>query len=390
MFRSRINELFDQLRHEYDILVQENNAQKQHIKDLEEKNAFQLNEIKKTQAYIKDLNTYIKSMRRVPLVEIRTDEVPLKRLKLGSDWLVEGEPLLNIRLFKKYTLNTTITRCEVGSCVGIVCGRNCFLVDDGFYALNAKKDVIESIDYRCIKKPVIADEPNCEMCFSNDNAFVYTVSIDRIIRKWDIHEKKIVKKMSVKDDVVLMKCMGSSLVLVCKDLFMRVFEEDRMREISLGAKGLPFGMCYDGIHCMVSMGDKRLLTLNLENDTVNNIQLTRNLYSVDSRNGLLIGATEEGLSLFRINYEKMELEAKNVFKSKGRILICQFLNDQFVITAGMDTHLRIYDLETGRMMLLNGHSEYIMAFAVNKNELYTAGNDGKLKTWHFEAQSQVM
>lgn len=389
MFRSRANELFDQLRHEYDLLMQENAAQKQHIKDLEDKNAFQLNEIKKTQAYIKDLNTYIKNMRRVPLVDIKNEEIQLKRLKMGSDWMTEGDPLLDIHLYKKYVLNTTVTRCEVGMCVGLVCGKSCFLIDGGFYALNQKKDIIESCDYRGIKKPVIADEPNCEMCFSTDNAFVYTVSNDRVIRKWDVREKKIIKKMGVKDDVVLMKCMGPCLVVVCKDLFMRIFEEDRMREISLGTKGLPFGMCYDGTRCIISMGDKRLLILNLETDNIETIQLSRNLYSIDSRNGLLIGASEDGLSLFKINYDTLDLEQKNVFKSKGRILICLFLSNNLVITAGMDTFFRFYDIETGKIMLLNCHSEFIMAVAVYGNALYTAGSDGKLIIWHYDVLGQI-
>lgn len=389
MFRSRFNELFEQLRHEYDILLQENAAQKLHIKDLEEKNAFQINEIKKTQAYIKDLSTYIKGMRRVPLVD-KHDDIPMKRLKIGSDWFLEGEPLLDIKLFKRYILNTTITRCEAGSCIGIVCGRNCFLIDDGFYVINHKKDTIESCDYRSIKKYVITDEPNGEMCFSDDNAFVYTVSIDRVIRKWDVKEKKIVKKMSVKDDVVLMRCIGTSPVLVCKDLFLRIFDEDRLREISLGTKGTPFAICHDGTYCMVSMGDKRLLVVNLLNDQINSIQLSRNLYSIDSRNGTLIGASEESLFVFTINYERMELTQKNMFKSKGRILICKFLGENYVITAGMDTQIRIYDITSGKILALNAHTEYIMTVAVNLNEIYTAGGDGKLKIWHFQPNNQLL
>lgn len=380
MHRNRIVDILDQLRHEIENLQSENQSLKLHVKELEDKTSFHLQELKKTQTYIKELNSFIKSMRKVPL---EVNEPQVRKLKVGSDWFMEGDPLMNISLARKFSMFGA--KCIISSdtkYIGLVNKKNCYIIyEREVLYINHAKDMFE------LARSKSADEGKADMCFSSDSAFVYTFHYDKIIRKWDMEERKLLKKINIKEDVIFMKCSSMSLIAICRDNVLRVFEEDKMKEITV-AKGIINCMCVsdDRKLCYLGYTDRKLVVVDLMKDQMYSLHLNRsiNCMCVSSDKSIIVVGSDEGVILYKINQEYMEIEGESGIKVKGKIVkVKLMLKDNYLVVAGTGDSIKIYDLKNNGCMALSCGEESLLDVEVSKNVVCTASIDGLFKIWNF-------
>lgn len=380
MHRNRILDILDQLKHEIEVLQSENQSLKLHVKELEEKNSFHVQELKKTQSYIKELNHYIKNLRKVP---IENKEHEVKRLKSGSDWFLEGDPLFNISLSRK--LNIFGSKCVVssnGKYIGLVYKKNCYIIcSREVLYINHAKDMFE-----CARTKSI-EEGKSDMCFSSDSVFLFTFHYDKIIRQWSIEDKKLVKKINIKEEVLFMKYASDSLIAICRDHVLRIFEEDKMKEISV-SKGCIIYMCVseDREYCILGYSDQRLVVVDLMQDQMYTIHINTNIIclcvSKDKRT--IVVGSDDGLHLFRINQEYMDVESESCIKVKGKISKVNYIiDDNYLFASGSGDSIKIYDLKNNGCMALSCGEECLLDVDLSKNVLSTVSIDGCVKIWEF-------
>ncbi|KAM0688471.1 hypothetical protein COBT_000268 [Conglomerata obtusa] len=392
MYRSRFSEQLDNLRHEYELVIQENISLKSHIKDLEDKLTFQLSEIKQTKTYIKDLNQYITSLRRVPIdFKPEPGREKLKRIKLGSDWCIEGDELFDIKLLKQVNFYHSVSHLELsldGLYAGLIIARNVYLYDfenEHLYLVNNANETIDLIQVAALKKPVGNDESIFKICFSSDSNFIYTTNQDKIIKKWNLNEKKLTKKINVKDEVMLMTCNCDSLFALCKDSNIRIYDEDKVKEIPFNIKNNPTCLRISNNFCFIMMVDKKMIVLNTTNDEIRVINLPRVVHRFDIRNNYMVGCGPDEFSYhYKLNLEFMEVETELPIKGKGRILYNKFIEDKIVVCAGADSKVRVIDLENDKIEILNGYFEHIAAINLSKGFFCTISAHGRLRIWTYE------
>ncbi|KAM0676498.1 hypothetical protein GVAV_000467 [Gurleya vavrai] len=391
MFRTRFDEFFENARHEHEILLKENVSLKAHIKKLEENLQYQHQEIKQAKTYIKELNQYITNLRRVP-VDFKPEPVRenLKRIKLGSDWVVEGEEFYDISLLKHYNFHQKVNQGETsfdGNYLLANCSKGLFFMNlkgEKLFFLNCTNETVDLTNKNIFK--VTKDEDvNNKMCFSTDSKFIYSSRHDKIIRKWDIEEKKLLKKINVKDDVLFMHCYKNVLIAICKDFMIRIFDEDKVKEISVNYKLNFISMkVYENL-CYIATTDKKILVYNLINDEIKILNLPRLVNRFDvNENLLLASGIDEISTIYEINSEFMEIEKEISLKGKGRILFCSFINKNFILCAGVDSKIRIWNLETDKCEVLSGNFENILDFNCENKIFCTASTNGKLRIWEYK------
>ncbi|KAM0679145.1 hypothetical protein BDAP_000009 [Binucleata daphniae] len=426
MYRSRFTEILDNLRHEYDLTLQENLSLKTHIKDLEDKIAYQLAELKQTKSYVKELNYYITNIRKIP-IDLDTT---VKKIKMGSDWYVEGEEMYDVRLEKQKNLYHNIQSVEIsdnGNYIGVVVLNNVFIMkvnikhsntsntnngsgnasgstsgstssnsknsnentknytslqnDNLLYYVNSTDDLIDLLHNNL--KNFVEGEISPKMCYSKDSKHLYTTVKDRIIRKWNLEENKLVKKVNIKEDIFYMQCSDDMLVTLCKDAVIRIFNEDKMREIPLNIKNTPVCMKIHKNYFYIAMTDKKMVMFNLQNDELKLINLQKNIHHFDVIDSLILcNTTDDVVGVYNIDREYCELKNEKIVKTKGRINFVSFIDEKHVILGSYNSQYQIVNLEDEKNEIVSGNMENLVV--LTEKYFCTASTSGMLRLWSIQ------
>lgn len=402
MYRTRFTEMLDNLRHEYDLAMQENLSLKSHIKDLEDKLAYQLAELKQTKAYVKDLNHYITSMRRIPIdlkqepKESRESKEPkdsLKKIKMGSDWSVEGDKIYEIKVEYQKIFYHNIQSVEIsndGNLIAIILLKNIFVLKNNYeslYFVNSLDDLIDAIQFSSLKR-FLEGETNPKMCFSSDSKHLYTTVTDKIIRKWNLEEDKLVKKINIHEDIFYMGCSEDSLVALCKDAVIRIFNEDKVKEIPLSIKNAPVFMKIYQNRFYISMTDKKMVLLDLKSDELKTVSLPKNIHRFDvHENKIICCSSDESVSIWNLNIDFCEFENETMLKTKGRIILLSFIDNKHVLLASSNSKYHIINFENDACETVNGYFENIVALNTQMGIFCTASTLGKFRLWRMQRQT---
>jgi WD40 repeat protein len=356
MYRPRFAEMLDSLKHEYDILLQENTTLKHHIKELEEKGNFHLNEIKKAQAYIKELNSYILNIRRTPALDVKPEQSNLRKIKIGSDWFIEGDEFIEIKLFKSYQMFSPISNVQISPCgryVAIGIGRTVYYVDvktGMFSLLSVNKEIIERVNPVNLKNMITAEEGQALISFPKDSAILYTVHSDRVVRKWNILTGKLEENTSgFKDDIVAIKCVDDVLFACTRDMQVRIYNSNGIKNVNIGTGNESKPSCIaipkKMGHLFCGTTDRKVIVVNLENEERREtIVSNKGVQCIDaSDDGKMRAASgpDDSVSMYKINTDTLELEQiYGPLRHRGKILTCKFFsNPRYVLTGGGGSHV---------------------------------------------------
>ncbi|KAF7682604.1 Guanine nucleotide-binding protein subunit beta-like protein [Astathelohania contejeani] len=412
MHHSRLTETAENLKKEFEQIFQENISLKMHIKDLEEKCNYYASEISKAHSFIHELQAQLASLRRCTESEVKERRV--RRLKLGADWFMEGDYVVDAGLFWSVGFDSPVLCVEVaGDIVVVGCANNLFVIikekkrmfrleetGNEFVEINLVNNfVCNNPEQSIIPKNDIHNQPIL-IKFSDCHEYLYTVTPDLVIRKWNTRTLDLLWKFENQSDRVIDISVVGDHLFYCTDLFViKSFDDEGMAAYdSKNITNYPrdklvatcLEMSKDTKYAFCGTNDRKIVMFNLETGTYKeNVVHTKVIKTLDiSSDGefLITGGLMDTINVYCIDYDNMKIESiYGPLIHLGEVNIVRFLPEpEYVISGGNDHSIRIWDLENKKSIRISAHPHGVSSLGVGDGFFCSGGFDKRLRIWEYK------
>ncbi|PVU86909.1 hypothetical protein BB559_006336 [Furculomyces boomerangus] len=202
-----------------------------------------------------------------------------------------------------------------------------------------------------------------EISFSGDNKYIISGGRDSVINLWDTKTKKLVLTIPVYEGV---ESVGTMIIGNEQVIYMGG-EKGKPRFFDISGKEIQFQF------------------------KINNQMITQLIYS-KIHNQLIMVTSDQNIEALEVSHENNTINtAWQVVGNNDEIIDLQFvgLNQTHLAVATNSELLRIYDTDTLRCQLVDGHKDIVLSIDAHPKYFATSSKDYTARVWTFSPQSNT-
>jgi hypothetical protein len=379
MYQPDITTYLDAIKQQYETLLEENRTLKQENTRLADANGL----------YMRKIQYYVSAFKKGNGKEMGIKS-PLKSarcLKRGSDWLVEGDMLLDVSLRAKVSMACKITNAVVSKCgeyIALGCNQQGFLMHRGMtYFLNSSTEQMEVYD-RSVLDTGFQEYKTYHLSFSDDSAHLYATNGRGVMRVWDLETHAVGCSFKIGEAVGV--CVSNGLVFVGgSDKTLRVYENTK--HILTIASGDEFNgpmAAAPGAEVVYAVVGKNKLGVfdlkaeSFHSSVVNDERILGMAISPENRL-LALGGYGRLAGLYRIKADKPVFRLIDTIEQKGTVMSLAFLDGLVIV--GQHEGFIVWDMGQKRSMRVQVSESNIIGLSVGGDCLVSVDNNGILRNW---------
>jgi hypothetical protein len=380
MYQPDITTYLDAIKQQYETLLEENRNLKQENTRLADANG---QYIRKIQYYMSVFNKQ-NTNKELGLKSLLKNTRCLKR---GSDWLIEGDMLLDVSLSGKLTMpckitNATVSRC--GEYIAFGCNQQGFLVHRGTtYLLSTSTERMEVYD-RSVFEAGFQEPKAYHMGFTEDSAHLYATNGRGMMLMWSLEERALELSFKVGEAVGI--CVSGKLVLVAgSDKTLKVYENTKHILTMPSSEELNGPMTAisgsDIVYAVVGKNKLGVFDLKAESHYSSVVSEERILGIAISKEHrvLSVGGYSRQTGLHRIKVDKPTFRLVDTIEQKGAVMSLAFLDG--LLVAGQQEGFIVWDITQKRSMRVQMNESNTIGLSVGGGFLVSVDNNGILRSW---------